>query len=185
MNSRHRLHGHAIISDDDCIADADGHFPERLKNDADWRHFQAALDACAFTLVGRRSHEASPNHRGRRRIVMSRSGPGLERRADGHWWNADSMALSDVLARLLPEGGDVGVPGGQAVFDAVGPGGFATFSLARRHGVALPGGRGLFSACEAGMSAEDVLASGGLVAGPTQWLDEPARVSLVVWARTG
>ena len=38
-----RLHGYAIISDDHCIGDAQGRFPEALRNDADWAYFQAGL----------------------------------------------------------------------------------------------------------------------------------------------
>lgn len=177
----HRLHAYAIVSADDRIADAQGRFPDCLRNDADWAHFQAGLDAARATLLGRRSHEASPNHRNRLRIVMSRSADGLERRADGFWWNPARVPLAQALAQAVPEGGDIGVPGGQDVFDHVGPGGFASFHLARAHDARLPGGRGLFRACESGIAAEDLLHAAGLVVGPPIWLDEPARVSLRVF----
>jgi hypothetical protein len=181
--STHRLIGYAIVSADDRIADADGRFPEALRNDADWAHFQAGLDAAALTLLGRRSHEASPNVKGRRRLVMSRSSAGLEERADGWWWNPEVVTLGEALGSLLPDGGSVAVPGGRDVFDLVGAAGFSAFHLARATRVTLPGGRGLFAACESGTPAETVLAAGGLRAGPTRVLDEAAGVTLTVWQR--
>jgi hypothetical protein len=178
------LHGFAIISDDDCIADAQGRFPDALKNDADWTYFQAGLDQTDLTLLGRRSHEASPNVKQRRRLIMTRSVAALEPRDDGIWWNPASLPLAEAPAHLLPRGGEVAVPGGQDVFDHVSPAGFTTFHLARACGRLLPGGRRLFSACEGGIRAEGVLESGELVPDGLIWLDEPARVSLTVWRRT-
>lgn len=178
------LHGFAIISDDDCIADKRGRFPDALRNDADWAYFQAALDKADLTLLGRRSHEASPNVKQRRRLIMTRSVAALEARADGIWWNPAGLALAEALEQLLPKGGEVGVAGGQDVYDQVGPARFTTFHLARAVGRLLPGGRGLFSACERGIPAENVLEDGGLVPDDLIWLDELAHVSLTVWRRT-
>ena len=39
--------GHAIVSADGMIADRHHRTPPELRNDADWRRFQAALDAAA------------------------------------------------------------------------------------------------------------------------------------------
>ena len=36
--------GHAIVSADGMIADRNRRMPAALRNDADWRRFQAALD---------------------------------------------------------------------------------------------------------------------------------------------
>ncbi len=178
-----RLHGYAIVSDDDRIADAQGRFPDTLKNDADWAYFQAGLDASDLTLLGRRSHEASPNVKQRRRVVVSGAVSALEEREDGLWWNPAGLPLEEVLASVLPSGGEIAVPGGRDVFDHVGPAGFSTFHLARAVGRRLPGGRGLFSACERGVRAEEALAGGGLAPDPTVWLDEPAGVNLTIWRR--
>lgn len=185
MPGAHRLHGYAIVSDDDRIADSAGRFPDALRNDADWAYFQAALDRSDFTLLGRRSHEASPNLKRRRRMIMSRSVAAIEERPDGVWWNPTGIGLQDALSWVLPAGGDIALPGGRDVFDIVGAARFDTFHLARADGRVLPGGRGLFSACEAGVAAETILAQGGLMPDPALWLDEPARVSLVVWRRAG
>ena len=179
----HRLIAHAIVSDDDCIADSEGRFPEALRNDADWRQFQAALDRAPLTLIGRASHEAAPNVKRRRRLILSHRVRGLAEDGEGCWFNPADVPLAAALDRLLPDGGEVAVPGGQAVFDLVGPAGFAEFHLARAHGVRLPGGRGLFAACEAGTPAGDMLSGGGLVPGPSEMIDPAARVSLTIWRR--
>lgn len=178
-----RLVGHAVVSDDDRIADAEGRFPDALRNDADFRLFQAALARAGVSLIGRVSHVAAPNAE-RRRLVVSRSAVGIERRTDA-WWMHPSVPLDEALAVVLPEGGEVSVPGGQGVFDLVGAERFAAFHLVRVPGVRLPGGRGLFVACEAGTSAEAVLAAGGLVAGPAETIDPVAGVTRVIWARPG
>lgn len=178
------VHGYAIVSDDDRIADAEGRFPEALKNEADWAYFQASLDASDLTLLGRCSHEASPNVKQRRRMIMSRSVADLEMREDGIWWNPAGLSLERALSAALPEGGQVAVPGGRDMFDLIGPGRFTTFHLARALGRRLPDGRGLFAACERGVSAESLLNRGGLAPDAPVWLDQSERVSLTVWRRT-
>ncbi len=110
----HRLIGHAIVSADDRIADASGRIPEELHNEADWALFQAALDRAALTLIGRASHEATPNCKNRRRLIVSGCARGLEERADGLWLNPADLPLVAALYRILPDGGEVAVVGGQA-----------------------------------------------------------------------
>jgi hypothetical protein len=176
------IHGYAIVSADDRIADADGGFPEALKSDADWRYFQAELDAADLSLLGRVSHAAAPNPRGRRRLVVSGQGAGLVERADAWWWNPADLPFAAVMARLLPAGGRVAVPGGQGVFDLVRAGpGFTAFHLTRKAAVTLPGGRGLFAAVEHGTPAETTLAADGLAPHLPTVL-EPG-VVLTVWRR--
>lgn len=179
----HRLIGHAIVSADDRIADAAGAFPDALRNAADWAQFQQALDAAALTLIGRASHAAAPNVRRRRRLVLSRGAMGLERRPDAWWLDPATVSLRAALEQLVPEGGTIAVPGGQGVFDLVGAAGFGEFHLARAHRALLPGGRGLFAACERGMPVAGILAAGGLVAGPEEIIDPAAGVGLTRWRR--
>ena len=175
------IHAYAIVSADDRIADAGGEMPASLKNDADWAYFQAELDRADLIAIGRTSHEASSNHRGRRRLILSRAAQGLEARADGWWWNPALASWAEVCARLLPEGGRVATPGGQTAFDLFLGTGLTSFHLSRATQVLLPGGRGLFRACEAGRPAEDLLDAAGLRAGPTTPIDEAAGVTLAVW----
>jgi hypothetical protein len=75
----------------------------------------------------------------------------------------------------------VGVPGGQVAFDLFLNIGFDAFHLTRAHGVGLPGGRALFSGCDAGLSAEAVLASGGLRVSEKSVLDAEHGVDISVW----
>ncbi|HEY8381053.1 MAG TPA: hypothetical protein VIL09_02775 [Microvirga sp.] len=186
MPPHYSFEGYAIVSRDDRIADASGRFPDGLRNEADWLYFQEGLDRTALTLLGRASHEASPNAKNRRRLVMSRKVAGVVRQPDGSWWwNPADAPLADALALAAPEGGTIAVPGGRDMFDHIGPGGFTTFHLARAHGCILPGGRGLFAPCEQGVPAERLLSEdGGLTPDGPAWLDETAQVSLTVWKRS-
>jgi hypothetical protein len=134
------LHAYAIVCDNGCIADAEGRFPDILRNNADWFYFQSRLDRAAITLMGRRSHETNANHRNRLRLVMSRSVSALEHRADGWWWNPAERSLPGALQMIIPEGGEVAVPGGRDVFDLLGAASFTAFHLARAHGRAISRG---------------------------------------------
>ena len=183
MNPEHRLIGHAIVSADGRIADADRRMPQALRNEADWRLFQAALDRAALTVLGHASHLAAPNPKARRRLILSRGVRGLTQRPDGHWLNPEDMALAAALERLVPEGGEIAVPGGQGVFDLVGASGFAAFHLATSRRVTLPGGVGLFGAVERGRAPEAVLSDGGLVKRSEALIDPEADVVLAVWER--
>ena len=149
------VHGHAILSDDDCIADASGATPQALRNEADWKYFQRELDLADLTALGRLGHEANPNAKGRARLVLSHGARGLERRGDAWWWNPAQVPWAEASARLLPKGGRVAVPGGRKVFGACGP----------------------------GASAEDLLRRAGLRAGAAVALDAAANVALNVWRR--
>jgi hypothetical protein len=175
------IHGHAIVSADDRIAEADGTVPAALRNDADWSRFQAALDEAAVTVLGRRGHEANPNRKGRNRLVLSSSARGVERRGDAWWWNPAEAPVADALARAAPAGGIAAITGGCRVFDFFLRHAFDEFHLARAAGVLVPDGIPLFSAVAAGLSAEDVLLRHGLVAGASEGLDRGKAVSLVVW----
>lgn len=180
----YRIHGHAIVSADGMIADATGTMPAALRNDADWAHFQTQLDLSQLVLVGRGSHEAAPSTGRRRRVVMSRSTTGLEQRDGVWWWNPGAVSLPHLLNRLLPDGGCVAVPGGQAVFDLLaGWRAFDEFHLSCALGVQLPGGHPAFSAQGAGHTLAEVLRQQGLGPGPALTLDEQAGVVLQVWSR--
>jgi hypothetical protein len=91
------------------------------------------------------------------------------------------MSWAKVAKELLPRGGDVAVPGGQAVFDLFLKIGFDAFHLSRAHGVRLPGGRALFSGCDTGVSAEAVLASAGLRVSEKIVFDAEHGVDMSVW----
>lgn len=176
------IHGHAIVSADDRIADASGLTPAALRNEADWHRFQAALDGAAVTVLGRLGHEANPNAKGRRRLVLSSAATGIEERADAWWWNPAMVPAGEALHRAAPGGGVAAVVGGRRVFDLFLEAGFDAFDLARARKVLLPDGVPLFSEVLAGAGADDLLAR-DLVAGPTELLDADADVTLTVWTR--
>ena len=175
--------GYAIVSDDDKIAGADGLVPASLQNEKDWAYYQAALARSDLVVFGHRSHDFEPNVRGDMRLVISRGPEGLEKRADAWWWNPERERWPEVAKRLLPNGGDVAVPGGQGVFDLFLGIGFDAFHLSRAHGVKLPGGRAIFSACEAGIPVETVLTRAGLRVSEKIALDPRHGVDTTVWVK--
>ncbi len=178
------IEGHAIVSDDDRIADAEGRMPRVLMNDADWRHFQMRLDAATITALGRKGHEAHANPKGRTRLVVSSSAAGLERRADAWWWNPAAVPWSDVARRLLPEGGRVAVPGGTDVFDLFLGIGYDEFHLTRVIGAEVGPGAPVFRACDDGIAPEALLEKAGLRLADQRVLDPVGPVILSVWSRS-
>lgn len=182
MIAGYPIHGHAIVTADDRIADAAGATPPTLRNEADWVRFQAALDRAAVTVLGRLGHEANPNSKRRNRLVLSSGARRIERRADAWWWNPAEAPLAEALARAAPEGGIVAVPGGRRVFDLFLAVGYDEFHLARAERVRLPGGVPIFTAVLSGRTADEILAE-GLTAGPAEPIDRQAGVSLTVWRR--
>lgn len=189
IRDRHRVpegyavHGHAIVSADDFIAGPDGLTPPDLRNEADWRRFQAALDRAAVTVLGRLGHEANPNRARRKRLVMTRGIEAFEHADDCWLWNPAGLVLREALAEVAPRGGIVAVPGGQAVFDFFLAVGYDVFELARARTVLLGTGINLFSRLGEGRNAEDVLRQGGLSAESVEVLDPAADVTLTRWLR--
>lgn len=178
-----RIVGHALVSADERIAGADGLMPPELYNDADWSRFQAALDAAALVVVGRVSHERTPNVKGRRRLVVSAGADGIERRDDGLWWNPQALPLSDMLAVAAPQGGTIAVAGGRWVFDLFLQLGFDGFDLARSAHVRLAGGVPVFSGVDEGHAAAEILTFAGLSLAGVDELDREAGVTLDRWVR--
>jgi hypothetical protein len=158
--------------------------PASLRNEKDWELYQRAQDEASLVVFARRSHELEPNIRHHPRLVVSREATaGLEQRPDSWWWDPRRTTWEDVAARVLPNGGLVAIGGGQVVFDLFLMIGFDGFHLSRAHGVKLPGGRSVFSACDAGVSAATVLEQHGLKLGERLPLDPAHGVEMTVWRR--
>lgn len=139
--------GHAIVSADGMIADADGLMPPPLRNDADWTLFQAALDAASVVVVGSLGHRRHPNP-GRRRLVFTSRVREFITDGDDHLatlFNPESMAVADVLGAVALPDGVVAVTGGRRVFDHFLRQ-YDEFMLAEVNGFVLPGGIDCFSA---------------------------------------
>jgi len=179
------IHGYAIVSDDDMIADARGLTPPSLRNEKDWAYYQGAQARADLVVFGRVSHQFEPNTRGDRRLVISGGAAGLEKRADAWWWNPERTAWAEFATAILPSGGQVAVSGGQGAFDLFLRIGFEAFHLSRKHGVTLPGGRAVFSACERGPSAEAVLTEAGLCLNEKIALDPEHGVEMNIWRFSG
>jgi hypothetical protein len=175
--------GYAIVSDDDKIADADGLIPPSLRNEKDWELYQREQEVANLVVFARRSHELEPNIHKTPRLVVSREAAGLEQRPGGWWWDPRRTTWEEVAARLLPTGGRVAVGGGQVVFDLFLMIGFDGFHLSRAHGVKLPGGRSVFSACDKGVPATIVLEQHGLSPSKTIPLDPAHDVEMTIWRR--
>lgn len=113
------VEGHAIVSVDGMIAAADGSMPPALRNEADWRIFQAALDVAALVVLGRLGHTRHPNP-GRKRLVLTRSVDTLEADPDDPlttYWNPSGMEIAVALERLGIAEGTIAVTGGTGTFD--------------------------------------------------------------------
>jgi hypothetical protein len=175
--------GYAIVSDDDKIAGAEGLIPPSLRNEEDWRLYQREQEVANLVVFARLSHELEPNIHKTPRLVVSREAAGLEQRPDAWWWDPRRTTWEEVAARLLPTGGRVAVGGGQVVFDLFLMIGFGGFHLSRAHGVKLPGGRSVFSACDKGVPAATVLEQHGLSLSKTIPLDPAHGVEKTIWGR--
>jgi hypothetical protein len=177
---RFRYEGHAIVSADGMIADAEGRMPEGLRNETDWAAFQAALDAAAIVVVGRLGHRRHANP-GRRRLVATSGIPGLATdRNDplATLWNPAGIGLDDALADLGITGGTVAVTGGTRVFDLFLPL-YTSFSLSEANGLALPGGTPAFSAAH----PRAALAAAGLIPADVTLIDALSMVTSTRWER--
>ncbi len=117
------VEGHAIVSVDGMIAAADGSMPDALRSEADWRLFQAALDASALVVLGRLGHARHPNP-GRRRLVLTRSVIDLSEDASDSratLWNPAGIDIATVLERLGIVTGRIAITGGTGAFDLFVP----------------------------------------------------------------
>jgi hypothetical protein len=171
------VEGHAIVSTDGMIADAEGAYPMALRNDADWRQYQAALDRSALVVIGRRGHERHPNP-GRRRLVLTRAVAALAadaNDANATFWNPAGLAFHDALSELGIARGTVAITG---VFDLFLPL-YTSFVLSERHDLLLPGG----TPCFAAGHPRTVLPAAKLHPAGVDIIDPEAMVTTTLWRR--
>jgi len=178
-----RIEAYVVVGDDDCLCDRHGHMPSSLKNDAEWKFFQDGLDAADVTVLGRKSHDQTPNHKKRKRLIMTRSVGAMYANGLEVFWNPLKVPLLAALEVFgLQERSHLAVVGGQSAFDYFlkVPQQFTKFHLSRIHGVTIPGGRSVFSAaeCDDG-SAASVLSDNGFAPQPAKTLDDG--VDVVTW----
>jgi len=178
--------GYAIVSADGFIADAAGVMPDVLRIDADWAHFQAALDAADVTLLGRHTHEAAPNVKQRRRLVVSRRVRAMLRDEDGAWWvNSDHVTPASAATVVAGSTANVAVVGGTGVFswilDDVG---YKEFHLSVAHHVRLGAGRPLLDGADGFDDAVETLRDHSLILERRRWLDKDAGLELLIFSNS-
>lgn len=171
------IEGHAIVSADGMIGDAAGIMPPQLRNDADWRLYQAALDRSVLVVLGRIGHERFPNP-GRRRLVLTRSTASTAvDPADplATLWNPAGTSFEAILASLGIDDGTIAVAGVFDVFAAR----FTRFVLSENHQLVLPGG----TPCFAVGHPRTILTQAGLRPTRVERIDPDAYVTTTLWTR--
>ena len=163
---------------------ADLVMPDSLKFDADRRFFEQGLDGVDVVVHGRHSLEEQTHSASRRRIVLTRGIPSIERHSSNEralWWNPAGASFDEALTALgIPEA-NVGVIGGPDVF-VLFLERYNAFYLSRAPHVLLPGGRPVFPGVPA-RRPEEILASHGLVPFAAHVLDAAKGVTMVPWRR--
>jgi hypothetical protein len=180
-----RIEGYVIVSSDGMIADARGEMPDSIRNEADQRFFQEALDHVAVVVHGRHSHEGGPRAARRKRLVVTRQIATVAPDPDhpnSLLWNPAGISLDDAIAALGAGDGPVAAIGGTEVFSMFLPL-YDVFNLSRAAKAKVPGGRPVFEEVGPNATPEDVLARHGLKPGPRRELDAQAGVSEVTWER--
>lgn len=171
------VEGHAIVSADGMIADAEGNYPASLRNDADWTAYQRALDQSTLVVIGRRGHERHANP-GRRRLVMTRRIEQMRQDpadAMATFWNPAVTPLEAAVGTLEIETGTLAITGNFAFF----LGAYDRFVLSESHLQLIPGGTGCFAAGH----PRSVLALDGLRPVSFALIDAGAQVTTTVWER--
>ena len=181
----HRIEGYVIVSADGMIADGKGQMPPSIRNDADQRFFQDALDHAAVVVHGRHSHEGGPRAARRKRLVLTRQVAALApdpTHPNALLWNPVGAGLDTALDRLGVDEGIIAIIGGTEVFSLFLPQ-YEAFHLSRAANARIPGGLPVFSEVGPNATPEDVLARHGLKPGSRRELDRAAGISVVTWQR--
>jgi dihydrofolate reductase len=180
-----RVEGYVIVSSDGMIADANGEMPEAIRDDADQKFFQAALDGVAVIVHGRHSHEGGPRAARRKRLILTRLIAALApdpAHPNSLLWNPAGASLEHAIEAVGAGDGVVAVIGGTEVFSMFLPF-YDAFHLSRAANAKIPGGRPVFDEVGPDVTPDDVLTRHGLKPGPRRDLDPKAGVSVVTWQR--
>lgn len=184
---RSSLHiaGYAVVSAEGFIADADGAMPDALKFDADWAYFQDALDQADITLLGRKTHEAAPNVKRRRRLVVSSRVQRVWKEGNiTSWVNPKHVDPAAVFLDLAGAEAGIAVVGGTGVFDWILEScGFCEFHTSVAHRVRLGTGKPLFSGAGDLDDAVSRLERRGLMLQHRAWFDQNAGLELLVYGK--
>jgi dihydrofolate reductase len=180
------IEGYVIVSADGMIADAKGQMPPSIRNEADQRFFQDALDRAAAVVHGLHSHEGGPRAARRKRLILTRQVAATapdNSHPNSLLWNPVGATLEKALAQLGVGDGTIAVIGGREVFSLFLPL-YDAFHLSRAANAKIPGGLAVFTEVGPNATPEDVLTQRGFKPGPRRELDPAAGVSVVTWQRT-
>ena len=97
-------------------------------------------------------------------------------------WNRTGATLEQALEQLGVGGGLAAIIGGTEAFSMFLPR-YDAFHLSRAANAKIPGGQPVFNEVGPTATPEDVLMRHGLKAGPRRDLDAAAGVSVVTWER--
>lgn len=177
--------GYAIVSADGLIADDKGCMPEALCFEADWAHFRSELDQADIMLLGRHTHELSPNVTGRRRLVVSRGVRAVIQENEATWWvNPKEVTPAAAVAVVMGTEAKVAVAGGTGVYGWIlEESSYDVFQLSVAHNSRLGSGRPLFDNIENLDGIFAIFETKGLHAVERFWLDEAAALELLTFRR--
>lgn len=184
MPSAPTIEGYAIVSADGMLADAAGVMPQGMMFEADQRFFERGLNAVDLVVHGRHSREQQKRSAERRRLILTRHGPGLEEASatpQVFYWNPAEMPFEEALKAFSEPVTRVGVIGGTDVFGLFLDR-YDVFYLTRGPRLTLPGGRPVFPEVPA-LTPEEVLTRHGLHAAEREVLDAGQGVAVVAWRR--
>jgi hypothetical protein len=180
-----RIEGYVISSADGMLADGKGVMPDSIKNEADQRFFQDALDRAAAVVHGSHSHEGGAHAARRKRLILTRQIAALApdpTHPHALLWNPLGATFDQGLERLGAGDGTIAVIGGPLVFSLFLPL-YDAFNLSHAANAKIPGGLGVFTEVGPHATPEDVLRQRGFRPGPRRDLDKEAGVSIARWER--
>lgn len=180
-----QIEGYAVVCENDCIADSEGKMPDSLKSEAEWAYFQNGLDIADLIVLGRKSHDVTPNPKGRLRLVMTRAVTAPIVKHEGAvFWNPAHSSFSRAIELFEVNVDRVAVTGGKQVFDHFLQSelGYSCFHLSRMKNVYLPDGVKLFTSLEASCETPDELLQ-SLAYLPSERIELDAKASVVKWIR--
>jgi dihydrofolate reductase len=180
-----RIEGHAVISREGMIAEADGSFPEAIKVEADQIIYHAALARADAIANGRHSAEVLPFSAGRPRLILTRRVAAL--RADPEKphvinWNPAGASFAEAWRALHLDRGTLAVIGGTDVFGVFLAIGYDSFFLSRTSG-RVPNGRPVFPGVGVGVSPQEILQRSGYRLRTSRVLDVPTNTILEEYTR--
>ena len=185
MIGPHRIEGYAIVSANGMIADHSGAMPSAIKNDADQRFLQTAMDGAAVIVHGRHSHEGGSRADLRKRIVLTRQVASLAP-GTAHprtvLWNPAGATFEQAVAASSVAAGPIAILGGTEAFGLFLPH-YDAFHLSRAERVTIPHGRPVFPDVGANATTEAILERQGLHPGPRRKIDAADGITLTTWER--